>query len=391
MSRAADIAKVAGEVAREPRLPSNFDLAWRYAENGVPVFPVHPRTKVPAKGTHGHHDATTNLGRICRLWAGRREGWAVAIPGGDGVVCLDEDRCGDVRAALGSVPEGCLVIDTPSPCKRDGDHACGGRHHYLFAGDARKLEAQGVEVKGQGAYFLAPWTARSDGHYRVTHWHRHPVEAPLPASLYREPSADTGHSEVPALDSLPRMIAPNDARAVDALAAACEAIAEQAEGYRRPTMHREAYQVGKWHVGAGRLDPQAAMAALCEAADVHDDAGSPQDRYRQVQRGLATGAANTPAPQLVADVNRRVSLWSNAAGTVAAKDHAAGKKAPVWFPGKRYPKWENFDKLPAFQGQTVTHKGNEYDLGHFWWHSWDRRDRAYEGQREPHEGFVLKR
>ena len=49
----------------------NLRAARWYAERGLAVFPLVPRTKVPQAGSHGELDGTTDAATIDKMWEGR--------------------------------------------------------------------------------------------------------------------------------------------------------------------------------------------------------------------------------------------------------------------------------------------------------------------------------
>ena len=64
----------AGEVAVMSAATSpnrNLRAARWYAERGLAVFPLVPRTKVPQAGSHGELDGTTDAATIDKMWEGR--------------------------------------------------------------------------------------------------------------------------------------------------------------------------------------------------------------------------------------------------------------------------------------------------------------------------------
>ena len=59
-------------MANQTERVDHLAAALRYASQGVPVFPLAPRSKFPlisaANGGHGLHDATTDAAQIQAWW-----------------------------------------------------------------------------------------------------------------------------------------------------------------------------------------------------------------------------------------------------------------------------------------------------------------------------------
>ena len=129
--------------------------ALAYAKRGWPVLPCRPRDKRPVT-KHGFKDATTDRGAIVQAWATNSEanvGIATGVVSGLVVLDIDPRNGGDKNLAElervhGPLPETVSVAT-----------GGGGRHLY-FATSAASVPsgdlADGVEVKGDGRYVIAP-------------------------------------------------------------------------------------------------------------------------------------------------------------------------------------------------------------------------------------------
>lgn len=137
-------------------MTSFLAAAKYYTSIGYKVFPLRVGSKIPAvKGGRGFKDATDDLRQI-RDWARQfpRANITIATGKVSGIAVLDIDpRNGGnetiERLALAgqSLPE--------VPTVRTGN---GGKHHYfrLPPGNLRSALGQGVDVKGDGGYVVAP-------------------------------------------------------------------------------------------------------------------------------------------------------------------------------------------------------------------------------------------
>src|SRR5262245_30190979 len=67
------------------------EAALWYAEHGIPVLPLRPRTKLPLTG-HGYTDATSNIEIVKQWWADNPDA-NIGIPTGamSGLIALDID------------------------------------------------------------------------------------------------------------------------------------------------------------------------------------------------------------------------------------------------------------------------------------------------------------
>jgi len=147
-----------------------LEAALQYAEQGHPVFPLAPRTKVPLKDSNGLSDATTDPDRIREMWASEPD--ANIGVRCDRLAVVDPDVRGGKRGpdqwrgALvenGHEPDedfGAPVATTPST----------GTHNYFalpegFRAQQRNGWLPGVDIKaGPGAYVLAPPSRTRKGH-----------------------------------------------------------------------------------------------------------------------------------------------------------------------------------------------------------------------------------
>ncbi|GAA1328985.1 bifunctional DNA primase/polymerase [Pseudonocardia xinjiangensis] len=247
------------------------------AEAGRYVFPVHPRSKLPAV-KDWEATATRDLEQIKGWWAHRPYNIGIAT-GKSGLVVLDLDlahgypppespgvRGGfDVLARLAAGagepwPPRTLVVATPA----------GGTHWYFRQPAGVELRnTQGaagrglgwcVDTRGHGGYVLGSGSVSREGSYRSVR--RYPI-APFPdwlvTVLSPQPPSITVGTRTPASGS--RAAAYLRAVVTGELAAVTAA----GVGERHITLLRAARRLGHW-VGSGALAETEARTALTEAA-----------------------------------------------------------------------------------------------------------------------------
>ena len=149
---AAQIDRLAN---RPPRLAA---AALTYAGWGWPVFPLKPRTKMPAT-RHGFKDATTNPDRIAAWWC-RHPDANIGLPTGHLFDVIDIDApvgCvtyadlvaqQDPRTGVGALPDSHARAATAS----------GGLHLYTEPSGGGNLAGilPGIDYRGAGGYVVAP-------------------------------------------------------------------------------------------------------------------------------------------------------------------------------------------------------------------------------------------
>ena len=162
--------------------PHNCRIALTLAHGGIPVIPLAasgPWRKKPLTA-HGHHDATTNQGRIHEWWA-RNPDALVGLPAGPpcGLWVLDVDgREGrqNLNSLLIYLGLNAIVDLTPIVTRTPSD----GLHLYFrfepgttprnrSSDIARGLDTRGVDKDGRSAgYIIAPGTILPNGRcYRL--------------------------------------------------------------------------------------------------------------------------------------------------------------------------------------------------------------------------------
>ena len=171
--------------------PTPAEAAEAYAALGWHVFPVQPNKRPPA-GFKWADQATTDLDTIRDWWTGPYSSYGVAIVTGhkSGIWVLDVDvadgKTGPqtMRAIRdengGSLPE-TVTLQTQS----------GGIHYYYRWSSDRPVTngaysnikakyGEGVDVRGEGGYVVAPPTRGDTGQYLFTRspWDIDPADAP---------------------------------------------------------------------------------------------------------------------------------------------------------------------------------------------------------------------
>lgn len=247
------------------------------ATAGHYVFPVHPRSKIPALGGWDNA-ATRDPAQITEWWSARPFNIGLSTTrSGLLVVDLDPARGHEpppqwagagsgfevlvrLAAAAGEpVPTDTFSVATPS----------GGRHLYFRAPSEVELRnTQGalgwrIDTRGRGGNVLAAGSVRPEGYYRVI---RNAPIAPLPAwlvtALTPPPAPPPRAPRSPA--------APVPAGRADAYLRAvidgeCADVTAAEVGYRHSTLLRAARKLGHW-VGGGALAEHEARTELVDAA-----------------------------------------------------------------------------------------------------------------------------
>jgi hypothetical protein len=141
--------------------------AWRYAAQGLPVFPINPVNKVPRVewgiDKDGTTEASTDPKRIVEWW----QRWSfsmIGMPTGSrsGYVVLDIDQKNNrdgfaTLAANGwDIPRSAVKVRTPS----------GGAHFYFRLQPGQKIGTNaskigdGIDIRGEGGLVILPPSRR---------------------------------------------------------------------------------------------------------------------------------------------------------------------------------------------------------------------------------------
>jgi hypothetical protein len=163
-----------------------LEHALAYAFRGWPVFPCRHRSKEPLT-MHGLKDATTDGATIRDWWRKWSSANVAIVLGSDsGIVALDVDPRHGGDAALSEL----ILEHGPLP---DTPHSLtgGGGHHFLFRHPGGKMKAMhlladGLELRADGAYIVAPPSVHPTGNvysWEVAGHFEDVVPAPLPAWL----------------------------------------------------------------------------------------------------------------------------------------------------------------------------------------------------------------
>ena len=126
------------------------DWAMEYATNGIHIFPLAPREKIPLKGTNGLKDASCDLNKVENWWDQYPDA-NIGIPMGkiNNLCGLDIDpKDGADPNFISSLPK---TYTTSTPMK--GFHAF---FKYVDGIKNGKKIDVGVTLRGEGYYFVLP-------------------------------------------------------------------------------------------------------------------------------------------------------------------------------------------------------------------------------------------
>jgi Virulence-associated protein E/Bifunctional DNA primase/polymerase, N-terminal len=176
--------------------------ALTYAKRGWQVLPCTPRDKRPAT-RHGFKDATTDKATLVRAWAAKPEAnIGIATGAVSGIVVLDIDPRNGGDASLAELER----VHGPLPETVSVATGGGGRHLYFAASEGALRSgdlADGVEVKADGRYVIAPPSVHPGGEeYR---WVNSPDKtklAPLPEWVRPRAKTKPAKPEQP-IDAVP--------------------------------------------------------------------------------------------------------------------------------------------------------------------------------------------
>lgn len=144
-------------------MPEFLEAALDYARRGWAVFPLRKESKKPLIGSNGFLDATKDEARIREAWAASPEaniGIATGAVSGISVIDIDPAKGGDASFAA-------LVGDHDLSPTLASETGTGGTHLVFehpadLRNSADKL-ADGVDVRGDGGYIVAPPSVHPNG------------------------------------------------------------------------------------------------------------------------------------------------------------------------------------------------------------------------------------
>ena len=289
-----------------------LEQAILYASLGWAVFPLAPRTKVPAiakrDGGKGVHDATTDADLIQAWW--RR--WPDA---NIGIACtafwvLDVDYGGWETTEPDGADSFALLT------KRYGrlpptvqQHTGGDGWQFLFAPDERVKNGvgflRGLDTRAPGGYVAAPPSVHPSG--RPYHWRRGhgPGEiaiAPAPEWLVQlaEP-VELAPPEPPQAHSSPSKAVPSDRYAAAALEGACSAIATASVGCQADTLDRQGYGIGRLIAGKVLASAEARAALISAGRRMPNARGrrawTEEDIAFRIDRAIRQAANHPRVPE----------------------------------------------------------------------------------------------
>src|SRR5437867_3825245 len=139
-----------------------LEAALRYAERGIPVFPVDRATKRPLT-PHGFKDATIDADQITQWWIANPTA-NIAVPTGQriGLLVVDVDPRHGGDETLSKLSNGHSL---PGPLTKTGG---GGEHRWFrhderFSISAGKNALAGLDTRGEGGYVVVAPSLHASG------------------------------------------------------------------------------------------------------------------------------------------------------------------------------------------------------------------------------------
>ena len=127
-----------------------------YAEQGIAVFPLQPRSKIPMRGSRGCKDATTNVEQVTSWWT-QIPNANIGVVTGFQFDVIDVDGPDGFESLSHLKPIANVLASVITPR---------GRHIYVKAKPERKNGTNlklGVDFRASGGYVVAPPSINAEG------------------------------------------------------------------------------------------------------------------------------------------------------------------------------------------------------------------------------------
>jgi hypothetical protein len=156
------------------------DAALSYARRGWPVLPIRPHGKTPYT-THGVKDATTDDGLIAAWFEQWPDAGVAIATGSPGPTVLDVDDPAGAREVIAKLAGTAPTVATPR-----------GMHFYFEGDGAGTVALPFGELRGRGAYVVAPPSVHTTGRAYVWTTEVNGSMPALPGFIVGERKADGG-------------------------------------------------------------------------------------------------------------------------------------------------------------------------------------------------------
>jgi hypothetical protein len=249
--------------------------------------PVYRTPKKPPRGTHGFYDATTNPATIRRWWLADPTyniGIRTGIASGVWVFDIDGDAGATAVAKLEAQHR--PLPDTLTSVTSNGCHLwfC---YTCPIPSSADDRIAHGLDVRGDGAYVVAPPSVHPDGPvYRWTNNRSLAVAPEWLVRLTRKPAPKPITSKIPPWPSRPGHLG---AYGLAALESEIDLLANAPPGTRNHALNRASFCLHQL-VAGGELDGALVHERLIAASHANGLMTDPADGPSSVERTIASGA-----------------------------------------------------------------------------------------------------
>ncbi len=228
-----------------------IDAALQYAHQGLKVFPLRTREKIPAT-KNGFYDATLEASTLQQWWF-KNPSYNVAITTGGGFFVVDAD---DLKAMKNLIANN--AGDWPCcPTVKTGQ----GEHYYFAVPEGIEIKNRtglipGIDIRGAGGYIVAPPSIHPSG---IQYEFIEPLTFPLPSPPQWLVKLITTkhHDQQPQTRQSSRY-------GERALSDACGTIASALNGQRNDILNSQSYCIAQL-VAGGELNESDARQRLQSA------------------------------------------------------------------------------------------------------------------------------
>ena len=276
---------------RKPLLSAALD----YAANGIAIFPLKKRSKLPLT-KNGFKDASTAPDTIVSWW----EKWPnanIGLPTGEvnGVWVLDIDGDEGKEAVDGLVAEHGEIPETSQSITGNGRHIFLKHPGEKLKNSVRTL-GKGLDVRGDGGYIVAPPSIHPTGHqYKWDPGLQDCPPADTPDWLLKLVVKNVPTPPSPGLGAAPN--GKDQEYAATVLQETSATLATTPPGARNAKLNAAAFKMGH-HIASGNIERAQVEASLLHAAEtnglvVEDGEAA---AHKTIQSGILAALKNPQTP-----------------------------------------------------------------------------------------------